>query len=304
MHGGIDENQVLTLRSGRKIGLATYGAEDGFPVLALHGAPASRVMFDVADAPAQRLGLKLYCPERPGYGLSPVGGLETLASRNADNREIVSLLGLTRFAVLGVSGGAPYAAAMAQDMPERVSQLLLVSPIGPVAEFAKLNTPIPIARGHKWFFLEFPKHRRLLKATCRLSAFMFRLSPNTFARLFRVWLTRSDRSILSQRHVRDSQVRMTLEALREGVDGGVSDLVIFSNPWEVQFGELDVPSRIWQGEEDRVVPVGVSFELGRRLPQAVVTRLEGAGHFWVYDHVREVLEAIDVEDLDRSDGVA
>ena len=287
-----DASRILKLNSGREIGLAEFGADDGFPVLALHGAPASRIMFDVAHNTAKRLQLKLYCPDRPGYGLSPADGTETLSSQANDLIEIVDELGLTTFALLAVSGGAPYAMALLNKMSDRISQTLLVSPMGPIADLIASNKNIPIARGHRWFFLNLPRHRYILKTICQITATLFMLAPQTFARLFPIWLSRSDRKVLSQPHVRDSIIRMTKEALRNSVEGGILDLETYSNSWGIDLSDLDVPVQIWQGTQDKIVPSAVSFELGRLLPRANVTRIKEGGHFWVYDHIEDVLTTI------------
>ncbi len=78
---GEGDSRLVTLRSGRRLGVVSYGDPDGLPVLALHGAPASRLMFDVADAPARACGVRLIAFDRPGYGLSPLDYGATLKSR-------------------------------------------------------------------------------------------------------------------------------------------------------------------------------------------------------------------------------
>ena len=52
------------------------------------------------------------------------------------------------------------------------------------------------------------------------------------------------------------------------------------------------PSVLWQGNADHVVPAGVAFMLGASLPGCSVRRLDGQGHFWVLEHVGEVLETV------------
>lgn len=289
----------VELSDGRRFGLAVYGAEDGLPVLALHGAPASRLMFDVADAPAKKFGLRLYCPERPGYGVTAADTGATLATRARDLGEIADKLGLDRFGVLGVSGGGPYAVALAELMGQRVAAIALVSPMGPIAQFLdaqKRGEVDPrlgrVGRGHRVFFIELAKHRSVLKAQSVISARAFKAAPQMFAKLFARILSSDDRRILSQPHVRESQVRMTLEALRHGVDGGLADMAIFAKPWPVDFRNISAPAILWQGDEDRVVPVPASLWLSGLIEGCRLVKLRGAGHFWVYDHVGDVLEAL------------
>lgn len=290
---------VLVLPDGRRFGLAKYGACDGLPVLALHGAPASRLMFDVTDEAAKRLGLRLYCPDRPGYGLTPPDDEPSLDSRVGDLEKIVDALSLRRFMVLGVSGGGPYAVALAARLGSRVSGLGLVSPLGPVAHFQAAQAAGRIAddheqmsRGHHIFFLDLPKHRSVLAFQAGLSARVFRAAPHLFARLFAWSLSAADSKVLQQAHVQESIISMTLEALRQGVDGGLSDLEVFSKPWPVSFEAITAPSILWQGTADWIVPAAVSVWLSGLIPNCRLERLEDCGHFWVYDHIEEVLAAL------------
>jgi pimeloyl-ACP methyl ester carboxylesterase len=284
---------------GRRFGLATYGAEGGLPILALHGAPASRIMFDVADEPAKRLGLTLYCPERPGYGATPNGGEPTLATRVMDLAAIVDKLSLDRFAVVGVSGGGPYAVALSALLQDRVAGLGLVSPVGPIAQFASAHKSGAVddrygelSHGHRMYFLELPKHRRLAAIQAEIGAHVFKVAPQPFTKVFARTLTESDTQILSKPHVQQSLVSMTLEALRQGPAGGLADLKIYSKPWQVDFDSITAPAILWQGTRDRIVPAAVSMWLSELIPNCRLERLEGSGHFWIYDHVAEVLAAI------------
>lgn len=289
----------VELSDGRRIGLATYGADRGLPILALHGAPASRVMFDVADGPAKELGVTLYCPERPGYGRTPKDRRPTLDSRAEDLALIADRLSLERFAVLGVSGGAPYAVALSARLKERIAGLGLVSPLGPVAQFFEAKTVGAIddrygrlSPRHRFFFLGLPKRKRLAVAQAAVGARMFKAAPQSFAKIFANILSSADTTVLSRPHVRQSLVGMTLEAMRQGPGGALADQQIFSKPWPVEFQSITAPAILWQGTADRIVPVPVSMWLADLIPNCRLERLEGCGHFWIYDHVGEVLEAL------------
>ena len=57
-------------------------------------------------------------------------------------------VGLRRFALIGVSGGGPYAVAAAASMAERVALLALISPVGPIAECQGKNPHVEAASVH------------------------------------------------------------------------------------------------------------------------------------------------------------
>lgn len=282
--------RVIELAGGIRIGLADYGAIDGAPVLALHGAPSSRLMFAPADEPARRLGLRLIAPERPGYGLSPPEPRANgLAAQTRLIRELADALGLERFGLLGVSGGGPYAAAAAADLGRRVSALALVSPVGLIANLA--GTPW-LPPGHRWFFCELPKKRRLFAVSARLAARLFRAAPSPMVSLVAGLIGGPDRIILGRPRARQAVIAMTLEALKGGAAGGIADMDVYGAPWPCELSRITAPSRLWQGTEDAIVPVAASIALSRAIPGCRLSLLEGAGHFWVLDHMDDVLAAL------------
>ena len=114
-------SRVERLAGGRRLGYAEFGDPHGQPVLAIHGTPGSRFMFALTDQAARLRGLRIIAPERPGYGLSDYCRKEGLPHAADDLKSLADTLGLDRFAVLGVSGGGPFAIAAASAMPDRVA---------------------------------------------------------------------------------------------------------------------------------------------------------------------------------------
>ena len=114
--------RLLKLTDGRRLACAEFGDPNGLPVIALHGTPGSRLMYAVANTAAWERGIRLIAPDRPGYGLSDCRQSDSLVSAVEDLRIVADAYELERFAVIGVSGGAPYAVAVAAAMPDRVGQ--------------------------------------------------------------------------------------------------------------------------------------------------------------------------------------
>src|SRR5262245_16896963 len=77
-------DHVLRLRDGRLVGYAVFGPAEGRPVIACHGTPGCRLMLRAAAAGAQRLGLRIIAPDRPGYGLSEPRRGRSIAEWAAD----------------------------------------------------------------------------------------------------------------------------------------------------------------------------------------------------------------------------
>ena len=79
---------------------------------------------------AHRQGVRLVSFNRPGYGRS-TDSPPSLASVGLDSLHVTEALGITAFAVLGVSGGGPYALATGLADPERVRAVGVAAGIGP-----------------------------------------------------------------------------------------------------------------------------------------------------------------------------
>lgn len=296
-------SRIIRLPSGPRLCVAEFGDPDGLPVLALHGAPACRLMFDVTDGPARALGLRIIAFDRPGYGHSPLDYGYSLERRTDAFAELVGALGLDRFILLGVSGGGPYAVALAARLGARVRALALVSPLGPIAELheraraqsggdATSADAVHLSFGHRAFFLDLPRHSWLLRVNAEIAMRSFRAAPRFFAQTFSHLLPQSDRAIVANPDVERSIVEMTLEATRSGIGGGIADLEVYGEPWQVDYSAITAPTRIWQGLDDHIVPAAAALALGNLIPGAQVERIEGAGHFWVYGQVEPVLAEV------------
>jgi pimeloyl-ACP methyl ester carboxylesterase len=95
----------------------------------MHGTPSCHLeatAFGV-DQAAVRLGLRLIVVDRPGMSDSTFQRDRRVLDWPADVTLVADQLSLQRFAVLGYSGGGPYAAATARALPERVRVLGLVA---------------------------------------------------------------------------------------------------------------------------------------------------------------------------------
>ncbi|KAI0965766.1 Alpha/Beta hydrolase protein [Xylaria arbuscula] len=129
------DSQTLKLPDGRVLGFAEYGSPTGKPVFFFHGFPSSRLEAEGILKLAYRPDLRIIAPERPGFGLSTFNPHHRITDYPADVHALATHLGLPRFAILGGSGGAPYALACARALPaEMMSAVGLLAPAAPWRE--------------------------------------------------------------------------------------------------------------------------------------------------------------------------
>lgn len=270
-------DEVLTLPDGRRIGFARYGAPQGWPVLYCHGLPSSRLEARLVAATAKRLKIHLIALDRPGYGRSDPLPPARVADWPQDLQHLTAHLKIQRFAVLGVSGGGPYALACGWCLRARVSALGLVCPLGPVAQPELRQGMSPAAR---WaFFLTQHAPWALKLFFGNPTARFLRHFPDfTFALLMR-HLPARDRLTLADLKIREVFRATIREGLRHGAAGPLRDFVQYIQPWGVELATIQQPVTLWHGEADTVVPHAHSRYLAERLSKAKLHILPGEGHY-------------------------
>src|SRR6187549_3544594 len=114
--------QTVIAPDGRTIMFAEWGDPDGFPVIALHGTPGSRLQRHWDESKFVAAEARVITYDRPGYGGSERSHGRDVVDCVGDVAAIADGLGLERFAVTGGSGGGPHSLAVAARMPERVTR--------------------------------------------------------------------------------------------------------------------------------------------------------------------------------------
>ena len=281
-------SQVLRLADGRRIGFAEYGDPEGLPVLAIHGTPGSRFMFALTDRAARERRLRIVAPERSGYGLSDFRRQASLEEAASDLEHCANALGLRRFALIGVSGGGPYAVAAAAAMPRRIALLALINPVGPIAEG---DRRIRLSRAHRLIFT------RLGRSDAACAAFFWSLrqlvhfAPGVAYRALRQRVPPPDRAVLARDEVRANLRAALREGLRPGIDGARQDLRLYCANWRLPLRDIDVPAVLWQGSDDAIVPPGAAYDLAETLPNCRLDVVQGGGHYWIFSGFERVLDA-------------
>jgi len=125
---------LIHLSDGRKLGYAEYGTPAGKLIFYFHSHPGSRINGRFMDQIAKKIGVRIIAPDRPGCGLSDFKPERTFLDWPQDVLELADHLEIDKFAVLGASGGGPYAAVCANNIPQRVTRAGLLASVGPMHE--------------------------------------------------------------------------------------------------------------------------------------------------------------------------
>ena len=123
---------TIRLKDGRQLAFEQYGAENGIPVIQQHGLGDSRLARHPDNKLTIKAGIRLITVDRPGYGESSPHQGRTFLNWVPDIEQLANQLKIDKFGVMSHSGGSPYALAIAYKLKDRVTKVVLVSPLGPL----------------------------------------------------------------------------------------------------------------------------------------------------------------------------
>ena len=272
----IATDNVLTLRDGRRLGCAEYGDPDGAPVFYFHGFPGSRLEARLTADAGERLGVRVVAPDRPGYGLSDFQPGRRIPDWADDVAELADALGLARFSAVGVSGGGPYLMACAARIPDRLAGEGLVCPLGP---WVGPGASGRMRRLHRFARLMCHTVPWLLGVPGGAAAYMMRRHGEFVVSRVAGRLAPPDRTLLTRSTVREALAASFREAMRKGSRAARCELGLYSRAWGVRPEDVRVPVRLWQGEQDVVIPPAMARHLAERIPDCRAVYFADEGHF-------------------------
>jgi len=263
----------VAVAPGRHLGIAEFSPDDSPPIFYFHGFPSCRMEPAILDVS----GVRIIGIDRPGYGLSNEPTEKGLALVNFA-RDVVALadtLRLSRIALFGMSGGAPYAAAVAATFPARVSALALVSGLGPPEAPGMETGRVALLRA--------------LGQSGRPGRLVFSLARRTImSESATAFFLRFRRIVAEFECARDAEAftdvfayrLMTCwrEALMRSAAGAIADAQAYGTPWPFALEDIRVPTYIFHGLEDRIVPASIGQFAAERIPKVECHLMPEEGH--------------------------
>jgi pimeloyl-ACP methyl ester carboxylesterase len=280
-------DRTIQLSDGRRLGWAEFGDPAGAPVMYFHGWPGARIEGRLGHQPARMSGVRLIAIDRPGMGLSAFQSSRGFVDWPDDVVEVAASLGLDRFAVLGISGGGPYAAACAWKLADRLTNAAIVSSLAP---FDVPGAIASMGRRNRLTF-QLVRHlgvlRRILMA--RVAWSVSRLPE----RVLESGVTADvDKQYLERPDVRKTLGESLCEAFRGGSRGPAWELGLYTRPWGFRLEEIRTPVHVWHGEEDVNAPISMGRYLATSIPGCRATFYPGEAHLHFVDRLPEILAAL------------
>jgi pimeloyl-ACP methyl ester carboxylesterase len=279
---------TVEVREGRKISFAEFGQARGRTVVWLHGTPGARRQIpEAARVAAAEMGVCILGIDRPGVGLSTPHLYGSILDFAADLEIVLDQLGIGQVAVIGMSGGGPYALAASRWLGERVTAVGVLGGVVPtrgpdaitgglVGLATRLGPVIPALRTPLATVLSWGIRGLSPLASPGFDLYA-RFSPE------------GDRRVFSRPEIKAMFLDDLVGNSRRGLRAPIYDVVLFTRPWGFSLGEVPAPVHWWHGDADHIVPLDHARQAVPMLPRASLTIRPGESHLGGLAAAEEVL---------------
>jgi pimeloyl-ACP methyl ester carboxylesterase len=272
----------------RQISFAEFGAPQGRAVFWLHGTPGARRQIPTeARVYAEDHDIRLIGIDRPGIGSSTPHRYESISAFAADLRIIADTLGIDKMAVVGLSGGGPYALACAAGLSDRVVAVAVLGGVAPT------QGPDAIRGGAMELglrlapLLKYGGNPLRIGASLLVQSIRPVASPALYA--YAAVSPEADRHLLTRPEFKAMFLDDLLNGSRKQLAAPFNDVILFARDWGFRLDEVKVPVRWWHGDHDHIIPFAHGEHVVSRLPDAELFHLPEESHLAGLGRGEEIL---------------
>jgi pimeloyl-ACP methyl ester carboxylesterase len=290
----------IAVGEDRQIGFAEFGNPQGRAVFWLHGTPGARRQIPVeARVFAEQQNIRLIGVDRPGIGSSTPFQYDNVLAFANDMRTIADTLGVDKMAVVGLSGGGPYALACAAAMPERIVATGVLGGVAPTVGPDSISGGLVALGALAAPFIQVAGAPLRLAAVALIR--MIRPVAEPAVYLYARISPQADRELLVRPEFKAMFLDDLLNGSRKQMSAPFSDIVAFARDWGFRLDEVKVPVRWWHGDKDHIVPFAHGQHVVARLPDAELHHLPGESHLAGLGRAEDILRTmVDVWDRDEN----
>jgi len=285
------DDETFTLPSGRVLGYAEYGCPTGYPLLFFHGFPSSRLEGRGLAQIGHQRNLRIISPDRPGFGLSTLQPNRRITDWPADIESLAKHLKMSRFAILGGSGGGPYALACAHSLPRG-----MMSAVGVMAgaglwesgtQVVPLSARTVAVMGRQW-----------PSGLTGLSDGLIRIlrsagNSSLVTRWIDDWLKKNEKhqDVSHIEEVRKQLLRTLFEGFAQGSEAFVQESqLLTARDWGFRFEDVSYGRiQMWHGTKDKNAPIRMARYMSERLPNCILREFEDDTHFTLVRHLEGIV---------------
>jgi pimeloyl-ACP methyl ester carboxylesterase len=270
--------QMVQAPDGRQLEVVTAGPESGRCYLFHSGTPSAAGAYPPLVAELEKRELRLVTFSRPGYAGSSAMAGRAVGDVATDVQAILDALKIGSFFCAGQSGGGPHALACAALLPDRVIATATLAGVAPWP-----------ADGLDWFGgmgqENLDEFGASMKGSDALEAY---LNPeaaslqsvqpaDVAAALGDDLVSDVDKAALTGGYAVHMAASLR-RAVSTGIAGWRDDDIAFVSPWGFDLPSIQTPVAVWQGGEDRMVPMAHGAWLAAHIPGAEAHLLPDEGH--------------------------
>ncbi|XP_044462309.1 uncharacterized protein LOC123193400 isoform X2 [Mangifera indica] len=306
----------IKLRDGRHLAYVEHGLPKHLAkhkIVFFHGFGSCRhdvvIAENLSQETVEELGIYIVSFDRAGYGESDPNPKRTIKSLAMDTEELADQLGLgSKFYVVGYSMGGHTVWSCLRYIPHRLAGATLIAPV--------INywwPGFPRNLSTKAYNLQLPQDQWALRVAHYTPWLTYwwntqKLFPaSAVAAGHPQIFSTQDIQLISKVAGRQAQKSQVLQ--QGEFESNHRDMMIGFGSWEFDPMDLRNPFpdgegtvHIWQGDEDRLVPVILQRYIANKLPWIQYHELPGSGHFFpVLDGMSEsILKALLLRNVETS----
>jgi pimeloyl-ACP methyl ester carboxylesterase len=268
---------TITLPDGRDLEIEVNGPDDGPVIVSHHGTPGASDPLPAHVRAAAERGYRLVTPCRAGYGASTRAPGRSVADVAADTAAILDHLGVDTCLTMGASGGGPHALACGVLLPDRVRGVTMIAGVAPYGadglDFLAGMGPENIVEfgaaleGESSLRPYLDAERQALVA----------ITATEVAEALGGLVPPVDVASLTG-ELAECLAAEFRHGLAPGLDGWLDDDLAFTRDWGFDLADVGVPTYLWQGTEDLMVPVAHGEWMAAHVPGVVAHLEHGEGH--------------------------
>lgn len=269
--------QQIKLGDGRLIEFADTEGPAEAVLVYHHGTPGCGSAPDYLVRLARQRRLRLVTISRPGYASSSRHEGRSVADAVGDCVAVLDFISVERAYVAGASGGGPHALACAALAPDRFLAALIAAGLAPY-DAEGFDFLAGMGEANIIEFAATLESEATLRALLEQEASEWK--GGTVADVISSWHTMLpdvDQAVISGELAREF-----MDSIRQGlsltVDGWIDDNMAFTGPWRFDVGDIQIPTTLWHGGADLMVPLSHGQWLSEHIPRASVHLIPNEGH--------------------------
>jgi pimeloyl-ACP methyl ester carboxylesterase len=290
--------KLFQSKDGLKIAYSEFGDLKGRPIFFFHGSPGSRLEALHMHEPALHHGYRIIAPDRPGMGESDYRCKRKWLDYPNDITELASHLDITKFGIIGVSGGGPPLFSCAYKIPENLNLAVGISVWAPNINGELYNHISPIDRS----FSRFANISLIFRLIYAIMGLQVKIqSGRNLMMNFRSSMCDADLAIIENNdRLVKFLARDIKESFKQGSKGPALDAILQYRDWGFKISDINFPIHLYHGTADKFVPFVFSMELDRLLPDSTLKSYPNQGHYSMLSFFEKIFYDLDKYQIKRS----